>query len=103
MLQRKRGVLEHAVRTLSEQAAAAGKLVDEAIDAGLNGSHPITVHAKMLRLELLKTKAALERELGRLVIHCSGCWRTVHWVAGLGVQPGHWAHAEPAPNHDPVV
>lgn len=79
MLQRKRGVLEHAVRTLSEQAAAASALVDEAIDAGLNGSHPMTVHAKMLRLELLKTKAALERELGRLVIHCSGCWRRVHW------------------------
>jgi hypothetical protein len=103
VVQRKRGVLEHAVRTLSEQAAGANKLVGEAIDAGLGGSHPITLHAKMLRLELLKTKAALERELGRLVIHCSRCWRMVHWVAGLGVQPGHWARAEPAPNHDPVV
>jgi hypothetical protein len=99
----KRGILERTVRVLSEQAVAASELVDEAMDAGLNGSHPITVHAKMLRLELLKTKAALERELGQLVLHCSRCWRTVHWVAGLGVAPGHWAHAEPAPNHAPIV
>jgi len=96
-------VLENAISAVADQAAKADALVDEAMDAGLNGSHPITVHAKMLRLELLKTKAALERELGQLVLHCSGCWRTVHWVAGLGVEPGHWAHAEPAPNHDPVV
>jgi hypothetical protein len=99
----KRDILERAVRTLTEQAAAASKLVDEAIDAGLDGSHPVTVHAKMLRLELLKTKAALERELGRLLLDCSRCWRRVHWVAGLGVEPGHWAHAEPAPNHEPAV
>jgi hypothetical protein len=103
VFRRKRDILERAIWTLSEQAVAASGLVNEAIDAGLDGSHPITVHAKMLRLELLKTKAALERELGRLVIHCSRCWRTVHWVAGLGVEPGHWAHAEPAPNHSPVV
>jgi hypothetical protein len=99
----KRNILERAVRTLSEQASAASELVSEAIDAGLGGSHPITVHAKMLRLELLRTKAALERELGRLVLHCSRCWRTVHWVPGLGVQPGHWAHSEPAPQHEPAV
>jgi hypothetical protein len=92
-----------AVRTLSEQAAKADALVDEAIEAGLDGSHPITVHTKMLRLELLKTKAALERELGRLVLNCSRCWRRVHWVSGLAVEPGHWAHSEPAPNHEPVV
>jgi hypothetical protein len=99
----KRNILERAVRTLSEQASAASELVSEAIDAGLGGSHPITVHAKMLRLELLRTKAALERELGRLVLHCSRCWRTVHWVPGLRVQPGHWAHSEPAPQHEPAV
>jgi hypothetical protein len=22
----------------------------------------------------------------------------VHWVSGLGVMPGHWAHQEPAPH-----
>lgn len=34
-------------------------------DAGLHGSHPVTVHVKMLRLELLHVKADLERELER--------------------------------------
>ena len=58
-------------------------ILDEALDAGLGGSHPVTVHAKMLRLELLKVKADLERELGQLVLDCSCCGQTVHWVAGL--------------------
>jgi len=35
---------------VAEQAAKADDLVDEVLDAGLDGSHPITVHAKMLRL-----------------------------------------------------
>jgi len=34
----------------------------------------------MLRLELLKVKADLERELGQLVLDCSDC----PLVAGLG-------------------
>ena len=46
-------VLERAVRAVSEQAAAAKTIVDEALEAGLDGSHPVTVLAKMLRLELL--------------------------------------------------
>jgi hypothetical protein len=25
----------------------------------------------------------------------------VHWVSGLGVVPGHWAHREPAPHGEP--
>jgi len=47
------------------------------------GSHPPTVQAKMLRLELLNVKADLERELGQLL--------------------GHWAHREPALHGDPAV
>lgn len=31
----------------------ADALIDEALAAGLNGSHPLTIDAKMLRLELL--------------------------------------------------
>ena len=62
----------------------------------------MTLHAKMLRLELLQ-KADLERELGQLVLDCSSCGQTVHWIAGLGVTPGHWAHMEPAQHHEPVV
>jgi hypothetical protein len=57
-----REILERAVRA-EEQAAVASVILDEALDAGLGGSHPVTVHAKMLRLELLKVKADLEREL----------------------------------------
>jgi hypothetical protein len=57
----------------------------------------------MLRLELLKVKAELERNLGALVLDCSDCGRLVHWVAGLGSQPGHWAHREPAPHGEPAV
>jgi hypothetical protein len=103
MSRRERDVLERAVHLLSEQAAKADALLDEAIGAGLGGSHPITVHAKMIRLELLQVKAALERELGELVVDCSDCGRTVHWVTGLGVTPGHWAHREPAPHGQPSL
>jgi hypothetical protein len=103
MTRPQRDILERAVRVVSEQVLAADALVDEALDTGLGGSHPLTVHAKMLRLELLQVKADLERELGQLVLDCSDCGRTVHWVSGLRVTPGHWADAEPAPHHQPVV
>lgn len=89
--------LERAVRAVSEQDAAASAIVDEGVNASLDGSHPVTLQAKMLRLELLKVKADLERDLGRLVLDCSRCGQTVHWVAGNGVSSGHWAHWEPAP------
>jgi hypothetical protein len=49
--------VDHARRTTDG-------LIREAIDSALNGSHPVTLHAKMLRLELLKVKADLERGLG---------------------------------------
>jgi len=57
----------------------------------------------MLRLELLKVKADLEGGLEDLVLNCRACGLDVHWVAGLGVKPGHWGHREPAPHGDPVV
>jgi hypothetical protein len=103
MARQERDILERAVRVVSEQAAKADQLIDEAIAAGLDGSHPVTVHAKMLRLELLKVKADLERNLGQLVLDCSDCGRTVHWMAGLSTKPGHWAHREPAPHGEPAV
>lgn len=103
IVRREWDILERAVRAVSEQAAAASAIVDEALDAGLDGSHPIALQAKMLRLELLNVKADLERELGRLVLDCTDCGRTVHWVAGLGIEVGHWAHREPAPHHEPQI
>ena len=96
-------IFERAAWILSEQAAKADALVDEALAAGLDGSHPVTLHAKMLRLELLKVKADLERELGQLVLDCTDCGQTGHWVAGLGSTPGHWAHREPASHHEPAL
>jgi hypothetical protein len=86
---RERDILERAVRTVAEQARNASAIVDEAHGAGLDGSHPETLQAKMLRLELLNVKADLERELGRLVVHCADCGQTVHWVACLAATPGH--------------
>ena len=100
---RSHDVLERALRAVSEQAAAADALVHEALEAGLGASHSVTLHAKMLRLELLNVKGDLERELDQLVLDCSSCGRRVRWVAGLGVEPGHWAHRQPAPHNEPVV
>lgn len=102
-MRQERDILERAVRAVSEQATKADVVVDEALAAGLDGSHPVTLQAKMLRQELLQVKADLERELGRLVLDCSACGRTVHWVSGLAARPGHWAHREPAPHGEPVV
>jgi hypothetical protein len=47
---------------------------------------------KMLRLELLNVKADLERELEDFVLNCSMSGSDVHWVSGLGITSGHWAH-----------
>ena len=92
---RERTVLEDALRSVSRQAIKANDLIDEILAAGLGGSDPMTVHAKMLRLELLNVKADLERERGRFVLDCSRCGQTMHWISGLGARPGHWAHREP--------
>jgi hypothetical protein len=103
MAVRERQVLENAVRVVAEQAMKADALVDEAIEVGHGRSHPLVVHAKMLRLELLNVKADLERELEDFSLNCSKCGLDVHWVSGLGITPGHWAHGEPAPHGEPSV
>jgi hypothetical protein len=102
MARREREILEHAVHTIAEQAAKADELVDEAA-AAVGGDHPVTVHAKMLRLELLNVKADLERELEDFSLNCSKCGLDVHWVSGLGITPRHWAHREPAPHGEPEI
>jgi hypothetical protein len=100
---RERDILEHAIHAVAEQAIKADDLVDEALDTRLGGSDPLVTHAKMLRLELLNVKADLERELETFSLNCSACGLDVHWVRGLGVSPGHWAHGEPAPHGEPAV
>jgi len=42
----------------------------------------------MLRLELLKVKVDLERELEDFSLNCSKCGLDVHWVSGLRITPG---------------
>ena len=60
-----------------------------------------SLYAKMLRLELLKVKADLERQTW--VPNCTKCGLEVHWVSGLGVTPGHWGHREGAPHGEPTL
>jgi hypothetical protein len=103
MASREREILERAVHTVAEQAAKADDLVEEAIEVGHGRSDPLVTHAKMLRLELLKVKADLERELEDFSLNCSKCGFDVQRVSGLGVSPGHWAHAEPAPHGEQAV
>ena len=39
----------------------------------------------------------------KAVLDCAACGRTVHYVRGLGVKAGHWAHAESAPHATPKL
>jgi hypothetical protein len=45
---------------LSAPSRKADELVGETLAGGFDGSHPLTVHVKSLRLELLRVKADLE-------------------------------------------
>jgi hypothetical protein len=77
-------------------------LVDEGADAG-GGSHPVTIHAMMLRLELLNVKTDLERELEKLSLKLLQVRPRRPVGSGLGTTPGIWSHAEPAPHGEPAV
>ena len=72
-----REVLERAIRRVTEQAANADTIVDEAMDAGLDGTEPFVVNIKRLRADLLSVKADLEGELEREVLDCVVCGRTI--------------------------
>lgn len=70
--------------------------------AGWFGPH-LAARAGSGRIRLLEERVQpLERELEDLVLNCSKCGLDTHWVSGLGVTPGHWAHREPAPHHEPT-
>jgi hypothetical protein len=94
--------LSELVAPIADQAAKADDAVDEAA-AACGGSHPVTVQAKLLRQELLIIKADFEQTLETFVLDCRACGREVHWIGGLCVRPGHWAHREPAPHGEPAV
>jgi hypothetical protein len=104
MARRERDILDRSVHAIAEQAANTNRVIDEATEAGLAADHPVTVAAKQVRLELLKVKADLERELGNWVLDCKSCGVEVHWVQGISMSdPGHWGHRFPPPHGDPVV
>jgi hypothetical protein len=69
---RERDILERAVAGVAEQAAKADALIDDLQLAGLPEDGPV-LQAKLIRLELLKVKGDLERELGRWVLDCQRC------------------------------
>jgi hypothetical protein len=98
-----REILERTVQAIADRARDAYRVVEEAHAVDPRDESGLIAAAKRLRIELLQTKAELERELGRLLLHCQRCNRTVHWVSGVGPAPGHWADAEPAPDHDPAL
>jgi hypothetical protein len=50
---------------------------------GHGRSDPLVTHAKMLRLELVKVKADLERELEAWSLNWSKSGLDMHWVSGL--------------------
>jgi hypothetical protein len=86
---RERDILKRAVASVAEQASKADALIDDLQAAGLREDGPV-LQAKLLRLELLKVKGDLERELGRWVLDCRRCNRRVHWVSGIGVTRATW-------------
>jgi hypothetical protein len=77
-----RAVLERPILRVAEQAANANAIVDEAMDAGLDGSEPCVVNLKMLRAELLSVKADLERELEKVWLNCVVCGVPARYVGG---------------------
>ena len=63
-------------------------MIDDAIEAGLAGSHPVTADAQMRHLELPKVTADLERELATVSLDCRDCGEGRSHIAGLGVEVG---------------
>jgi hypothetical protein len=96
-------ILERTVRHLAELADDALQVVTKARTAGLGTRELVMQPAKALRTEPLDIKRDLEREISRVIFNCARCGLEVHWVPGWGPEPGHWAHAEPAPDHEVIL
>jgi hypothetical protein len=65
----KREILERTVRSVADRARDTYWLVEEAHEVDLRDESGLAASAKRLRMELLQTKAELERELGRLLLY----------------------------------
>ena len=102
MSRSEREIHERAVRFVTEQAAKADELVDEAKAAG-GGDQPVTVHAKI-------AAARAPQGEGRPRARALDVGAELHEVRprrALGERPwrhtGHWAHREPAPHGEPTL
>jgi hypothetical protein len=90
-----REILERTVQAIADRERDAYRLVEEAHEVDPRDESGLASAAKRLRMELLSTKAELERELGRLLLHCRQCNRRVHWVPGVGADPARsWAQCQ---------
>lgn len=99
-----RHILERAVRAVADQAAKADGLIDEALAAGLDGMHTLTINARLLRQELLDTKAgvgARARDVGPQLHGGVGSTFTGSTVGASRRATG--SHAEPAPHGEPQL
>jgi hypothetical protein len=96
--------LEPILRAMAVRAAEAYRLNEKSMELDPQDESRLDAAAKRLRTQHLQTKVALERYLGQRHLNCQRCNRRVHWVNSVGLEPGYWAHAEPAPNgHEPVL
>jgi hypothetical protein len=77
-----REILERTVQAIADRATDAYRVVEEAHEVDPRDESGLVAAAKRLRMELLQTKAELERELGNVLLHCRRCNRRVHWVPG---------------------
>jgi hypothetical protein len=91
-----RGFCITPLRSIADRAHDAYRVVEEAHEVDPRDESGLVAMAKRLRMELLQTKAELERELGNVLLHCRRGNRRMHWVPGVGPESGHWAHAEPS-------
>jgi hypothetical protein len=82
-----REVLERTLHAIADGARNASRVVEEAHEVDRRDESGLVAAAMRLRMELLQTKAELERELGRLLLHYRRCNRSVQGQR-RGPRPG---------------
>jgi hypothetical protein len=83
-----REILERTVHAIAERAKDAYRVVEEAHEVDPRDESGLTAAGKRLRMELLQTKAELERELGNVLLSCQRCNRRVQCAPASGPSQG---------------
>jgi hypothetical protein len=78
-----REILERTVRAIADRARDAYRVVEEAHAIESKDESGLVSAAKQLRMELLQTKAELERELGRMRLAGAATGRATGSVASV--------------------